>query len=204
MRIFPLGSSGMRAMPSSEERISHDVRTFVPSFRIDRPENFTITSARSTGLPSALVTRTVSFVRSAESSGTETRSNRIAFRMAGIISRRISLYCPNEPSIDLRPGSPESRGRSLPRLRLFVERRRFRSRGLSEILRGLPRSDQSPYSSQSGAPEIVVRAHSADPGFRFDDEHRLPAQARGTRRGREFPGDCRGRSRAAGQRLLLL
>src|SRR6476646_7578189 len=169
MRIFPLGSSGIWAMPSWEERISQEVRTFVPSFRIDRPENFTITSARSTGLPSTLVTRTVSLVRSAASSGTETKSNRIRFRMLGIISRRFSLYCANEPSIETRAGR-----RSLPGVRLFLERRRHRPRSLSKVLRLLPRSDQPPDSAQSRASETVVRANSADPGFRFDDEHRLP------------------------------
>src|SRR5713226_9215558 len=143
MRIFPLGSSGIWAMPSWEERISQDVRTFAPSFRIDRPENFTITSARSTGLPLALVTTTVSLVRSAANSCTETKSNRIRFRMVVLSHAGFPYTGANEPSIEMRLGSPENR-RFLPRRRRFLERRRYRPRGLPEALRNLPRSDQPP------------------------------------------------------------
>src|SRR6266446_2274527 len=81
----------MSAMPSCVERISQLVRTFLPSFTIDRPPNTTRTFARSTGLPLSLVTTTFSFVRSfamrGATIGTARSRSSSTLRMPRIISR---------------------------------------------------------------------------------------------------------------------
>jgi hypothetical protein len=185
---FSLGSSGIMGDTFLK---SASPRTFtLPQLQIDRPD-FTITSARSTGLPRRYHPHG-RFVRSAASSGTVTKTTGSAsawwyyltlVSYTGAMSNR--LNAPRALYSSLRFPNAAVTGPEVYQKHCAACH------------------DQTSPAYFPKRASKLSSAHSADAGFRFDDEHRLPAEARGTRGRRHFPGIA-GRKPPSGERVLLL